>query len=270
MAVGRRRAFFLAEETGLEIEPKSPKQNTEDARLRFDEIRSLIDRKESLRGFYLEVYQKFRACLDRCPPGGLVLELGSGAGFLRDLIPEVLTSDVVAYPGLSMSVDAARLPFENSSLRAIFMFNVFHHLPDVEAFLREAERCLLPGGRIFMVDQHLGPISYPILRFLHHEPMDRRAVNWSFRSHDPLLGANGALAWIVFRRDLRKFESLFPKLRLLRYEPHTPLRYWWMGGLKSWSLLPSWMCAWARRVDQGLSRIWPESGSFVDIEIVRN
>jgi len=205
MAVGRRRAFFLAEETGLEIEPESPKQNTEGARLRFDEIRSLIDRKESLRGFYLEVYHKFQACLERCPPGGGV-----------------------------------------------------------------PERCLLPGGRIFIVDQHLGPISYPILRFLHHEPMDPRAVNWSFRSHDPLLGANGALAWIVFRRDLRKFESLFPKLRLLRYEPHTPLRYWWMGGLKSWSLLPSWMVAWARRVDQGLCRVWPALGSFVDIEIVRN
>ena len=254
----------------MEVETKSPKHDAEDVRLRFDEIRSLLDRKASLRGFYLEVYQKFRACLERCPPGGEVLELGSGAGFLRDLIPEALTSDVISYPGLSMSVDAARLPFEDCSLRAIFMFNVFHHLPDVEAFLREAERCLLPGGRIFIVDQNLGPISYPILRFLHHEPMDRKAVSWSFRSHDPLFGANGALAWIVFRRDSRKFESLFPKLSLLRYEPHTPLRYWWMGGLKSWCLLPSWMFAWATRVDQALCRIWSALGSFVDIEIVRD
>ena len=40
------------------------------------------------------------------------------------------------------------------------------------AFLREAIRCLKPGGRIFMLDQHVNWLSRIVLRYGHHEPFD--------------------------------------------------------------------------------------------------
>ena len=240
-----------------------------DSHSRVSEIRAQIERKPSLKRLYQEIYEKYIECLNRCPNRGLALELGSGAGFPKQMVPELITSDILPYEGVDQVVDATQLPFEDQSIRFIGMVNVFHHISDTERFLQEAQRCLLPGGRLFIVDQHPGYISTPILRFIHHEPFDLRAASWGFESTGPLSGANGALAWIVFVRDRHKFQQLFPNLRLVRYSPHTPLRYWLSGGLKAWNLLPSPAFPWATRMDRILTRISSGLGSFVDIEVVR-
>lgn len=235
---------------------------------RIHKIRSLIQSKKSLRLYSLEIYQKYKLCLALCPKDGIVLELGSGGGFIKEVIPEALTSDILAYDGVDQVVDATQMPFPDQSLRAIFMSNVLHHIPDVEAFFKEATRTLKPGGRIFMVDQYTGWFSSLIYRNLHHEPFHPHAKEWRFNSSGALSGANGALACIVFERDLAQFKTKFP-LKLLRFEPHTPLRYWWMGGLKNWSLLPGVLFPFASFIDHLLIKISPKLASFVDIELVR-
>ena len=236
---------------------------------RVDALRRLIRSKPALERWYRECYAKYEACVARCPARGDVLELGSGAGFLQEVMPDVITSDVLPYAGVDRVVDASRLPFADASLRAILMLNVFHHLPDLEAFFREAQRCLVPGGRVFLVDQYLGWISTPILRHLHHEPCDPSAERWAFDTSGPLSGANGALAWIVFERDRARFEKLFPALRIAAYTPHTPLRYFLAGGLKRWSLLPGVGFPLASALDRALASASPRWCSFVDVELVK-
>src|SRR5689334_3034790 len=178
-----------------------------------DGLRNSIRNKASLRRLYREVYSKYEDCLERCPKTGAILELGSGMGFLKEVLPEALTSDVIPYPGLDGVIDARQLPFADESLRLICMLDVFHHIPDVGRFLEEAQRCLRPGGRLLMIDQHAGWVSTPILRYLHNEPYDPETKAWTFESSGPGSGANGALAWLVFRRDQHLFESRFPRLR---------------------------------------------------------
>ena len=104
---------------------------------------------------------------------------------------------------------------------------------------------------------------------MHHEPFRMDASEWNFESTGPLSGANGALTWIVFQRDRKRFQILFPQLELVRYEPHSPFRYWLSGGLKHWSLLPSWAFGPATALDRVLVRVAPETGSFVDVELVK-
>ena len=225
--------------------------------------------KPALRAFYEEVYGKFVDCVARCPPTGTIVELGSGGGFLRDVLPEVVTSDLLPYPGIENVVDGTNMPFADGSLRAILMLNVFHHIPDCAAFLREASRCLAPGGRVFMVDQYPSWLSTPIYRWVHHEGFAPEAPEWQFESSGPLADANGALAWIVFERDRERFVREFPALELVRFEPHTPLRYWLSGGLKWWSLIPSFAVHAATRLDRALERVSPRLCSFVDVELRR-
>ena len=233
------------------------------------ELQTLIGRKRSLRAWYEEVYRRYADCLRRSPDKGRALEIGSGAGFVKQILPEIVTTDVLPYSTVELVLDAARIPLADCSLRMIGMLNVFHHLPDVVAFLSEAERTLVPGGRLLIVDQYPGWLGHLVYRYLHHEHYDPGAVEWQFESSGPLSGANGALAWMVFIRDRLRFERTFPQLRLEQIRTHTPLRYWLAGGLKSWSLLPGWSFPAATRFDHLLTRAFPNSASFMDIELVK-
>lgn len=141
-----------------------------------------------MKRFYTEIYARYAACLSACPNEGLAVELGSGGGFAQRMIPELVTTDVLPYDGVDRVVDATRMPFADQSVRFIGMLNVFHHIPDVAAFLREAGRCLVPGGRLLLIDQHPGWIGKPVLRFLHHEPFCPDATDWKF-------GVTGNRAW---------------------------------------------------------------------------
>lgn len=232
------------------------------------ELRSLLSKKPALRRHYLEVYQRYRALLMRCPSGP-ALEIGSGGGFVQEVIGTMITSDVIPYPQIDLVLDATALPFADGELAAICMHNVFHHIYDVEGFLAESERVLTPGGRLLIVDQHLGWLSTPIFAHAHREPFHPEAETWSFASRGPVSDGNGALTWIVFVRDRRRFDALFPGLELVAMRPHSPLTYWLAGGLRQWSLLPDWAYPASRWLDRTLVRASPDLASFVDVEVRR-
>jgi SAM-dependent methyltransferase len=236
---------------------------------RIDELRALIQKKGALRKLYLETYRRYGACVSRCPEQGLVVELGSGGGFVKDVLPEVVTTDVIAYPGVDRVVDGTAMPFADGSVRALLLQNVLHHIPDVAAFLREAERVLVQGGRVLIADQYPGFIGGFVYKHLHHEPFDAAAAEWRFPSKGPLSDANGALCWIVFERDRERFTREHPDLQLVAFARHTPLRYWLAGGLKRWTLLPGFLFAPATWLDRTLIRLSPRFASFVDVELVR-
>jgi len=234
------------------------------------QLRSTLDKKRGLRAIYREVYDRYSNCLSRSTKDGLALELGSGGGFAKEVLPELVTSDVLPYSGVDTVVDATAMPYSANSLRMICMFNVLHHVRDAEAFFREALRCLKPGGRICITDQYPGLWSKLILKYAHYEHFDDQVNEWKFESSGPLSSANGALPWIIFFRDREKFESLFPELKIDRIELHTPLRYWLSGGLKKWSLLPEQTFSVASLLDEGLIKLSGNTASFFTLELVKN
>jgi SAM-dependent methyltransferase len=191
--------------------------------------RRIIREKGFLQRVYREWYARIRAALPEGP--GVVLELGSGGGFFREIVPDALTSDVLPLPGLGVVLAGERLPFRTGALKAIVMTNVFHHLPDARAFLREAERALRAGGRIVMIEPWNSPFGSLVYRILHHEPFEPGAVQWELPEGGPLSGANGALPWIVFERDKARFALEFPAWRAAAIAPLMPLAYLLSGGV---------------------------------------
>lgn len=232
---------------------------------RLPELRRLILGKPALKAWYEGVYARWAQALSLVPSQGLVVELGAGAGFAKERIPGLLSTDTLAYEGLDQVADAQAMPWADGELRAIFALNVFHHLPDVSRFLSEVERVLRPGGILLLTDQHPGPVAAPILRYAHHEPFDPQAAEWAAPVSGALAGANGALAWIVFRRDVERFRRLHPSLELLEYRSFAPLQYWMAGGLKGWNASPGPLAALVRAFDAVLLRLWPGCGSFVHV-----
>ena len=228
--------------------------------------RNLIQSKPFLRRIYDEWYALIAEAM---PPGaGLVLEVGSGGGFFGR--PGVIRSDVLRLPNLDVALDAGRLPFAQASLRGIAMTNVLHHMPDVEAFLAEAHRCLRPGGVLAMIEPWVTPWSRWVYTTLHHERFDPRAPAWRVEAGGPLTAANSALPWIVFERDRALLDRRFPQLRVVAIDPIMPLRYLVSGGVSMRCLTPAWTFGLWRQLDKRLVRLIPASAMFARIIVVRH
>jgi SAM-dependent methyltransferase len=182
-----------------------------------------------------------------------VLELGSGSSYIKEIRPEIITSDV-AHGIADMVIDGRKLPFADNSLRAIFLTHVFHHIPDIELFLREACRVLVPGGVLSIVDETHTPFARFFFGKIHPEPYDDRAQSWSFAEGDAMLDSNQALTWIVFDRDRERFEREFPELifEQRRYLPW--FGYLMSGGVNLRTFFPAFLTPAVDATDNFLRR----------------
>lgn len=210
--------------------------------------REIVRSKPFLRAVYDEWYDLM---ISRLPEvDGSLLELGAGGGFLDDRLADLITSDVFPVSGIDRVVDAQDMPFEDASLRAILMTNVFHHIPNVSCFLSEAERTLVPGGRIIMIEPWNTGWSRFVHRHLHEEPMLPGVAEWEFPPTGPLSGANAALPWIVTMRDRQRLQSEW-NLRIVETRPFMPFRYLASGGVSLRSLQPRWMFGVWKAMERG-------------------
>jgi SAM-dependent methyltransferase len=198
--------------------------------------RQTILEKPFLKAFYQECYRAFLVHVSSLP-SGKILEIGSGGGFLKELSPGIITSDILHLHHCDMQLSAERLPFRESSLSAIFMLNVLHHVSDCPCFFRDAERCLKPGGHLFMIEPASTVFSRLVYRWIHHERWEESS-HWIFPSIGPLSDANIALPWIVFSRDRAKFEREYPSLQVVDISLVSPINYLVSGGFSFPSILP--------------------------------
>ena len=198
----------------------------------------LVRRKAFLRRLYLHYYEQYEAAISRATAGGIVLEVGSGSGFYREVRPSVISLDL--RPGADVEIvgSALALPLRAESASAILLLNVLHHLPDPAAFLRECERVLKPGGRVCLIEPYASPLSRRLIRPLHHEPWDESG-GWTLPPSGPLTGANMALPTIVFVRDRAHYDAQFPRLPVDRLRFHTIALYLLSGGVSMRSLAPA-------------------------------
>ena len=224
--------------------------------------RQIIEQKPYLHSIYSEWYALI---LQALPATTDVLELGSGAGFLKSIIPDVITSEILFIEGIDVVADGCMMPFGDNSLNGIVMTDVFHHIPNVEKFLREASRCIRPGGKIVMVEPWRTSWSEWVYTHLHSEPFSPDS-GWEIPSTGPLSGANGALPWIVFERDRDRFENEFPNWRINSIQPLMPLAYLLSGGVSMRSLIPNFLYGPTRHVEKWLEKSCGSMFALIDLE----
>lgn len=227
--------------------------------------RQIINEKPFLRRIYAEWYRRLCSGL---PDGAeQVLEIGSGAGFLAEYVPGLITSEVFPLEGVELVEDATALSFADASLDAIVMTDVLHHIPDVERFFAEATRTLRIGGRLLMLEPWHTIWSRFIYQHFHPEPFRPNAPDWILPAGGPLSAANGALPWIVFHRDRARFEAEFPGLQIASITSLMPMAYLASGGVSMRSLAPGFLYSTVRGIEQ---RVLREHGAmFALIELDR-
>ncbi len=202
--------------------------------------RAMIESKPAVKRCYDLWYAMLLEDADSVPADYRsypMVEIGSGLSFLRELRPETITSDIM--PGnVDLALDGRLLPFRSNSVRALLLTHVFHHIPDVGSFLREAERVLVPGGVISMVDETHTPFARFFFGTFHPEPYDDRAAQWTFPAGHTMLDSNQALAWMVFFRDHAALSKVAPALELERWNYLPWFSYLLSGGVNLRSFIP--------------------------------
>jgi len=227
----------------------------------------LIRQKRFLREIYEETYGFFRENLPA--ENGTILELGSGGGFIKQKLPNAISSDVVVLPGADVVLSGLTLPLRNASLSGVVMMNVFHHLPDVRSFFRECSRTLTTGGKVLMVEPANTAWGRFVYKHLHHEPFEPDQESWELEERGRMTTANDALPWIVFCRDRDKFEKEFPDLKIDFVTPYMPIRYLLSGGVSFPQLLPSFCYPIINTLEKSFSRLHKYLGMFMKISITK-
>lgn len=228
--------------------------------------KEIIEQKPFLKKLYTDFYNRFKESMTESAEDKLLVELGSGGGFIKDIVPNVITSDVIQLPGVDKCFSALAMPFEDNTVDAFFMFDVLHHINDSAGFFAELNRCLKVGGKAVMIEPANTAWSRFIYKNFHHEGFDP-AGQWGFEQTGPLSDANGAIPWIIFYRDRARFASQFPSLQIVRLENHTPLRYLISGGFSMRQLLPACCYNLVRLTETILSPLNNYLGMFLTIEL---
>jgi SAM-dependent methyltransferase len=208
------------------------------------------------RRVYDDWYRRLLADADSVDARGMVVELGSGGGYLKSIRGSVITSDLE--DGIAdLTIDGRSLPFDDGSVKALLLVHTFHHIPDVREFLDEAERVLAPGGVISMVEVAHTPFAKLFFKNLHHEPYTDLPAEWAFQQKDAMMDCNQALSWMVFFRDKEKFEKRFPSLRLESAKLLPWLTYLVSGGVTAPYLVPNFAAKALIRLEGWLNPLNP-------------
>lgn len=226
----------------------------------------IIQENSFLKNLYTDFYEIFKDSLTDLSKRKKLVELGSGGGFIKKIIPDVTTSDVIKLPDADLHFSATHMPFKSESIDRFFMLNVIHHINDVRLFFKEVDRCLKINGKLIAIEPANTLWGRFIYTHFHYEGFDPKG-SWTLKSQKALSEANGALPWIIFVRDRKKFEKLFPQLKLVKITSHTPLRYLVSGGLSYRQLLPSWMYPVVKNMEKFGYSLSKYTGMFYTIEI---
>lgn len=214
-----------------------------DARLA--EHRRVWDEKDVLRIVYGDYYRRL---LGACPATGRLLDIGGGSAHVKAFRDDVVTLDILPFPGIDVVGDAHELPFRDASFSGIVMLDVLHHLERPVAFLREAARVLRPGGKLAMMEPGITPVSWWFYHFVHQEPVvlsqDPFAMTERQPGKDPF-DSNQAIPTLMFGRrgGLARVAEVVPDLRVASVDWLSVAVYPLSGGFKPWCLVPK---RWAR------------------------
>ena len=177
-----------------------------------EERRKTFEQKPELKLLYAMWAKEIRKEMADGPS----VELGSGTVPLQEFLPDVFFSDQSVCELYSLACKTENLPFLPNSVGNFIVFDVFHHLADPVRFLQEAEKSLKPGGRIIVIDLAVTPFSY-VFYNLQRKEKAILAEKDPYASNPvralPMRG-NSACVHLFFNRDRKRFQELFPNLKI--------------------------------------------------------
>jgi SAM-dependent methyltransferase len=199
--------------------------------------------KAALRVLYADYHSRLTAA---CPDGPL-LDIGGGTAHIKQARSDVLSVDILPFPGIDAVCDAHCLAFPDRQFAGVIMIDVLHHLERPMAFLKVAARVLRPRGVLAMIEPGKSPVAYPIYHCLRQEPVDMSvdpfASTQAKRPRDPF-DANQAIPALLFDAgNRRRLNELVPELTVRYVDWLSLFAFPLSGGFKPWCLISSQFAA---------------------------
>jgi SAM-dependent methyltransferase len=212
--------------------------------------------KPLLRKVYSQFHREISHRLKPNQPG-LVVELGSGIGSIKQHIPECITTDMFPNPWLDRVENAYRLSFDLGAVGHLILFDVFHHLRYPGTALQEFSRVLAPGGRIIIFEPGMGLIGRIVFGHFHHEPLGlNEEIEWNapegFSGLEPAYYAAQGNASRVF--GTAAFHEQLRSWRIVEVKYLSGLAYVASGGFRGPQLYPETFLPFLNSIDSALSR----------------
>jgi SAM-dependent methyltransferase len=202
--------------------------------------REVWETKEAIRHLYKDFHEQL---LEQCPEG-TILDIGGGTAHLKETRPDVISIDILSFPGIDAVADAHRLPFRDGCFSGMVMLDVMHHLERPIEFLKEAARVLRPGGRLAMIEPAMTTLARRFYDHFHEEPVDMTVDPFApveiNPDRDPF-DANQAIPTVLFStaKARQRVEQVVPSLRVRSVDWHSLIAYPISGGFQKWSLIPA-------------------------------
>jgi SAM-dependent methyltransferase len=221
--------------------------------------RGIWETKASIRLLYRDFH---RQLLESCP-AGRILDIGSGTAHIKDSRPDIVSSDILSFPGIDVVADAHRLPFPNELFSGVVMLDVLHHLERPIEFLKEASRVLKPGRRLVMIEPAMTTLARRFYDYFHDEPVHMDVDPFADMAINPdrdPFDANQAIPTLLFATPAARgrIEQVIPSLRVRSVKWLSLFAYPLSGGFQSWSLMPAVlvrsMLAFEQKVPEAVCR----------------
>ena len=206
--------------------------------------RTVWERKKTIRLLYRDFH---RQLLENCPDGR-VLDIGGGTAHIKEFRPDIVSADILPFPGIDVVADAHRLPFPDQMFAGVVMLDVLHHLERPIDFLSEASRVLRPGGRLAMMEPAMTTLARRFYDRFHEEPVDMKADPFAAVEINPdrdPFDANQAIPSLLFATEpaRRRLEQTIPSLVVRSVDWLSLIAYPMSGGFQKWSLMPAALVA---------------------------
>ena len=202
------------------------------------------------KDYYKQIHNQIRT--DTLYPS---LEIGSGGGNIKEIIPECITTDQFIDNKIDQIENIYNLSFESNSISNIILLDVFHHLEFPRLAINEMYRVLASKGRIIMIEPAMGLIPKIIFKLFHDEPLGLNLkIKWDdtpkkIPDLDEYFAAQ-SIPWRAFVKKEFKIEDNF-KMKLV--EPFSDFAYLASGGYSYPSFYPKMIYPLVKSIDRLLS-----------------